>query len=200
MFGVSTLASSGAQQLSADVVSRQREIVFAVETGDQRDLAVMAANGSDVRRLTGSPADEFSPTWQSVGATGPSPSPSGITESTAGLYVHAEASGDFDGDGLSDRAELFDEDPRGVCHQDVSPYLRIEVRLAAGEGIEAPFRYCGGGTCDGVFTSTDLDADGRDELAIDVGPAAAMAFVEFFRVDSDGIRPLVIRGPADPPS
>jgi len=139
MFGVSTLASSGAQQLSADVVSRQREIVFAVETGDQRDLAVMAANGSDVRRVTGSPADEFSPTWQSVGATGPSPSPSGITESTAGLYVHAEASGDFDGDGLPDRAELFDEVPRGeTCHQDVSPYLRIEVRLAAGEESKLP--------------------------------------------------------------
>jgi TolB protein len=176
------------------------EVAFAVETDGQRDLFVMAADGSDVRRLTDTPVDESSPTWQSVGATGRSPSPSGITEPTAGLCAHAEASGDFDGDGLPDRAELFDEVPRGeTCHQDVSPYLRIEVRLASGEGFEAPFRYCGGGTCDGIFTSTDLDADGRDELAIDVGPGTAVAFVEFFRVDSDGIHPLVIRGPADRP-
>lgn len=176
------------------------EVAFAVRTDGQRDLFVMAADGSGVRRLTDTPADEFSPTWQSVGATGPSPSPSGITESGDGRCVHAEASGDFDGDGLPDRAELFDEVPRReTCHQDVSPYLRIEVRLASGEGFEAPFRYCGGGTCDGVFTSTDLDADGRDELVIDVGPGAAIAFVEFFRVGSDGIFPLVIQGPADPP-
>lgn len=114
--------------------------------------------------------------------------------------VRLEAFGDFDGDGLRDRAVLFDQVPRGeTCHQDVSPYLRIDVRFESGEGFDVPFKYCGGGTCDGVFTSIDLDADGRHELAIDVGPGAAVAFVEFFRVDPGGIHPLVVQEPADRP-
>ena len=95
---------------------------------------------------------------------------------------------------------LYDDVPPGeTCHQDVSPYLRIEVRFESGAGFDRAFRYCGGGTCDGVFTSTDLDGDGRHELAIDVGPGAAAAFVEFFRVDPGGIHPLIIPGPDDRP-
>ena len=50
-----------------------------------------------------------------------------------------------------------------------------------------------------MFEATDLDDDGRDELAIDVSSAASTGLVEFYRVDPDAIRPLVIAEPGDPP-
>jgi hypothetical protein len=140
-------------------------------------------------------AFRHAPSQQTLGSLG-----NGRTESTDGRCVHVETAGDFDGDGLQDRAVLFDEIPaEETCLQDVSPNLRIEVRFGSGDRFAAPFRYCNGGTCGGVFTSIDLDADGHDELGIDVGPGAAVVFVEFFRVDTDGIHPLVIQEPADRP-
>lgn len=50
-----------------------------------------------------------------------------------------------------------------------------------------------------MFEPTDLDGDGRDELAIDVSSGGATGLEEFYRVDPDGIRPLVVSGPGDPP-
>lgn len=50
-----------------------------------------------------------------------------------------------------------------------------------------------------VSEATDLDGDGRHELAIDVSSAAAIDLVEFYRVDPEGIRALVIADPGDPP-
>jgi hypothetical protein len=50
-----------------------------------------------------------------------------------------------------------------------------------------------------VFEPTDVDGDGRDELAIDVSSGGATGLEEFYRVDPDEIRPLVIAEPGDPP-
>ena len=61
------------------------------------------------------------------------------------------------------------------------------------------FTDCQGGLCAYVFAAVDLDGDGRDEIAIDVSSAAVAGLVEFYRVDPDGIRPLVIAEPGDPP-
>jgi hypothetical protein len=50
-----------------------------------------------------------------------------------------------------------------------------------------------------VFSATDLDGDGRDELAIDVSSGGATGLEEFYRVDPDGIRPLFVAEPGDLP-
>lgn len=50
----------------------------------------------------------------------------------------------------------------------------------------------------GKATATDLDDDGRDELALDVGPGAVIDYVEFYRVDPGEVSPLVVSEPGDP--
>lgn len=121
------------------------------------------------------------------------------TEQARGRCVRASTSGDFDGDGTPDHATLYDVLPSGeTCHQDLSSHLRLAVRFGSNGGFDVPFTYCGGGSCDAVFTAVDLDADGRSELVVEVGPGTAVDNVEFFRVSSDGIRPLRIAPPGDP--
>lgn len=112
---------------------------------------------------------------------------------TVGRCVHVTATGDFAGNGTPDVATLVDVLPAGqTCRQDLSDHLRIRVRFGSGGGFDRPFTYCTGGACDSVFTATDLAGDGRSELAVEVGPGAAVDFVEFFRVGRQGIRPLQI--------
>jgi hypothetical protein len=132
---------------------------------------------------------------------GRSPSP----RSSVARCIQAKATGDFDGDGTVDTAGFVEVVPAGVaCEQEggVVAHLmsqEIVIRFGSGPTLVQPFSDCEGGACASVFTATDLDGDGRDELAIDVGPGAAVAFVEFYRVDREEIRPLVITAPADPP-
>lgn len=129
------------------------------------------------------------------GSTTPSP-PEQVTE---GRCVRSTTTGDFDGDGAPDRATLYDVPPAGrTCHQDLSGHLRLGVRFGSGGRFDVPFTYCGGGACDTVFTAVDLDANGRSELVVEVGPGAAVDSIEFFRVLADGIRPLQIAPPGDP--
>jgi hypothetical protein len=50
-----------------------------------------------------------------------------------------------------------------------------------------------------VFEATEVDGDGRDELVIDASFGGATGLEEFYRVDVDGISPLVVAKPGDPP-
>ena len=50
-----------------------------------------------------------------------------------------------------------------------------------------------------IFCPQPWTVTAGDELAIDVSSGGATGLVEFYRVDPDGIRPLVIAEPGDPP-
>jgi hypothetical protein len=153
------------------------------------------------------------PLWLLLGLGGPTqPSPSGVgtvgtsPRPTETRCVRADASGDFDGDGTTDTA-TFVEDASGnvSCDRraDVIENLssqEVVVRFGSGEALEEPFTDCAPCLTGGeVFAATDLDGDGRDELAIDVGPGAAIDSVGFYRIDPSAIDPLTVADPGDPP-
>jgi hypothetical protein len=77
--------------------------------------------------------------------------------------------------------------------------MQLRFRFGSGQTLQVPFADFQGGLCAYVFSATDLNGDRRDELAIDVSSGGASGLEEFFRVDPDGIRPLLIAEPGDPP-
>jgi hypothetical protein len=119
--------------------------------------------------------------------------------------IQAETSGDFDGDGSMDDAEFFEIVSGSVsCHRGGEVFENLSsqelvIRFGSGQTLEQPFTDCQGGLCAYIFEAADLNGHGHDELAIDVSSAAAIGLVEFYRVDLDGIRPLIIAEPGDPP-
>jgi hypothetical protein len=119
--------------------------------------------------------------------------------------VQASTSGDFDGDGTTDTAKFL-ELASGIVRCDQSGEVfdnlssqELEIRFGSGQVLETTFPDCQGGLCAYVFAATDLDGDGRDELAVDVSSGGALGLVELYRVELDVIRPLVIAEPGDRP-
>ena len=150
----------------------------------------------------------FRPTSGSISAGQPTtlPPATGTTSPTPTRCVRATTSGDFDGDGTTDEAELVELVSGHVSCQNggevVSHLLsqQIDIQFGSGQMLQQPFKDCQPClTGSGVFSATDLDADGRDELAIDVGPGASLDDVEFYRVDLNGVHPLLVVDPGDPP-
>jgi hypothetical protein len=150
----------------------------------------------------------FRPTSGSISAGLPTASPSATatTSPSPTRCVRATTSGDFDGDGTTDQAELVELVSGPVSCQNggevISHLLsqQIAIQFGSGQMLQQPFNDCqpcltGGG----VFSATDLDGDGRDELAIDIGPGASLDDVEFYRVDLNGVHPLLVADPGDPP-
>src|SRR6266511_3259076 len=136
-------------------------------------------------------------------ATEPAGSPNGAV--VISRCSQATTSGEFDGDGATDDAEFVEVvSGRVSCDRDgeVFEHLssqELDIRFGSEQTFEQPFTDCQGGLCAYVFAAADLDGDGRDELVIDVSSSGATGLLEFYRVDTDGLRPLVIAEPADPP-
>jgi hypothetical protein len=112
----------------------------------------------------------------------------------------ATTRGDFDGNGTPDVATLSVLASAGqTCHQaQYSPAthharFQLQVHFGSGGSWQRRFGFCTTGPCGTTtFTAADLAGDGRAELAVDLGPGAAVDFVEFFRLNLDGFQPLQI--------
>jgi hypothetical protein len=164
-------------------------------------LAVALAGGLGwaVGDLTGGgPSPESSPRIPAPSTIAPTPTaPAGVRRCQL-----ATTRGDFDADGATDVATLVLLARAGQgCRQaqyptgahPAHPDFRLQVSFRPGGQWQHRFRYCTAGPCgQTAFTATDLDGDGRAELAVDIGPGSAVDEVEFFRVDRSGFRPLRI--------
>jgi hypothetical protein len=178
-----------------------KEIVFEGVQPGAVGLYVLNLDNGTTSRLTKRGTESCCPAWQSIVPRGTSPSPEvAITRCT-----QATTSGDFDGDGTLDDAEFVEVaegivscDRGGEVFKNLSSQ-ELRFRFGSGQTLQKSFADCRGGLCAYVFDATDLDGNGRDELAIDVSSSAAEGLVEFYRVDPDGIRSLVIADPGDPP-
>jgi len=178
-------------------------IAFARHDGAGTTVQVFVVNtdGSGLQQLTSGPEENTDPSWNPVPGEGQSPSPGvSVTRCT-----QATTAGDFDGDGTTDNADFIEVvsgsvscDRGGKVFENLSSQ-ELVIRFGSGQLLQQPFADCQGGLCAYVFAAADLDGDGRDELAVDVTSAAALGLVEFYRVDPDGIQPLIIAEPGDPP-
>jgi Tol biopolymer transport system component len=178
-------------------------IAFARQNGAGTTIQVFVVNadGSGLQQLTSGPEWNTYPSWHPVPADEASPSPTvSVTRCTK-----ARTSGDFDGDGITDDAEFFEIvsasvscDRGGEVFENLSSQ-ELVIRFGSGQTLRQPFTDCQGGLCAYVFEPTDLDGDGRDELAVDVSSGGAIGLVEFYRVAPNGIHPLVVAEPGDPP-
>jgi TolB protein len=177
-------------------------VAFARQDGAGTTVQVFVVNadGSGLQQLTSGPEWNTYPRWQPVSGERESSTSASVTR-----CIQATTSGDFDGDGTTDSAEFVEVASGSVsCDREgeVFALLRsqeIVIRFGSGQTLEQSFGDCQGGLCAYVFEPTDLDGDGRDEFVIDVSSGGATGLEEFYRVDPDGIRPLVIAEPGDPP-
>jgi hypothetical protein len=142
----------------------------------------------------------------SAARPGPSPGGSGSAQTSpasssspgATDCVLAKTTGDFDDDGAPDVARLVAPVAVGQSCAHVLAPRRVHLRVSFGSGrnldqvLRCGDRPCSGGSVGEPFAATDLDGDGRSELAVGVGPGAAIDFVGFFRVTKRAIQPLRI--------
>jgi TolB protein len=177
-------------------------IAFARQDGAGTTVQVFVVNadGSGLQQLTSGPEWNTYPRWQPVSGERESSASASVTR-----CIQATTSGDFDGDGTTDSAEFVEVASGSVsCDREGEVFAllisqEIVIRFGSGQTLEQSFGDCQGGLCAYVFEPTDLDGDGRDEFVIDVSSGGATGLEEFYRVDPDGIRPLVIAEPGDPP-
>ncbi len=165
------------------------------------DIFLLTPQTEEVSQLTHT-GDAVDPAWQPIPMDGETALPT----TSLTHCVQASTSGDFDGDGTVDEAKVVALVPADVsCERNGDVYAQmesqqIEVAFGSGQLLDQQLTDCQPClTGSLVFTATDLDGDGQDELALDVGPGAAIDYVEFYRVDPGEVSPLVVSEPGDPP-
>ncbi len=183
------------------------------------DIYTMAADGSEVRRLTDSGSDGW-PAWQALPtSTGtlipsPQPTPSGaqsppVEGTTTPLPDACNAStvtGDFDGDGVRDSAMVAtDPCPPGPSGQPPQHYsLSVHWGNGASGSIDIPECAAAPDTlaprCQALAAS-DLSGDGRDELVLllENGPVSWMEAYELSESEAFGQQPVTVAPPGDLP-
>ena len=75
----------------------------------------------------------------------------------------------------------------------------LVIRFGSGQTLQRAFTDCQGGLCAYVFEAVALDGGGRHMLAVDVSGSGDAGLLDFYRVDADGIHPITIAEPGDPP-
>jgi len=180
-------------------------LTFTLITPDiARHVAVIDADGRDLRVLTSSPPDACCPAWQPVAGSpipsvSRSPSPSSTGTLTRLLGPHCDltkGSGDFDGDGRQDVAYVYERRPRGGCPTPGMPNPdphRLTVIFGSGMRVDRPLPECDFACW--VFAVPDLNRDGTDELAITVQEGASTVTFDLFAYLSGRFDPLELRPP-----
>jgi Tol biopolymer transport system component len=199
--GLTSLVSGVAFDRSLAWSPDGRALAFTRYQEEGSNIFLLTLQTNEVTQLTHT-GDAVDPAWQPISLDGQ------ITSSAllSTRCVQATTSGDFDGDGTVDEAKIVAVVPADVsCKRNGDVYTRmesqqVEVGFGSGQALDQTLTRCQPClTGSLVFAGTDLDGDGWDELAIDVGPGAATDYVEFYRVDASGISPLVVSEPGDPP-
>jgi TolB protein len=187
--GLTQLTTDGR---SADAIwSPDGSSIAFISTGllgtasDGGQVFLMNRDGSDRRAIPGVLARGLGISWQPVPASSESPStvashsPSVSGGSQKCLARQSMVTGDFDGDGASDKAYISPN----FCVEPGTPTeapWTLSVDYAPGGDIW-PMPECGKDVCRALGAG-DLNGDGIDELAVLVGEGASTQFVEFFEV------------------
>jgi hypothetical protein len=132
------------------------------------------------------------------------PQPPSISPSSIGFraalgpacLVH-EVHGDVDGDGKADSAFTWTPEPSGGCPSDppFGPFLLTVFRARNGQRVEARITdRCDGQNC-GYLAKSDLNGDGRSELAAVTWTGAADDFYRLFGLVGEKLVALPVARP-----
>jgi hypothetical protein len=127
-----------------------------------------------------------------------------IEEAAAGSTCHSSVRGDFDGDGAADTALVYGR-PGECLEPDGASRLRLILgdgrrleRSLRSEGLrwDDPKRPHACAISCAAFAATDIDGNGREELAIELDHGASQSFFGLFRLDGRSLVriPLIEKG------
>lgn len=122
-------------------------------------------------------------------------------EPTQTVCSESESSGDFDGDGSLDRAQLhalvpLPQSDCGPGSLEVGWRFELAVELAS-TTFTAPFGDCINPPDCQLLRGSDFDGDGRDELTVMLS-ATSSSVSAIYRITETGSHPLELAAPGDP--